>query len=271
MDAALGEAGLEPVRSEVVEAKEFGDVIRGAAGTVDTVLVAGGDGSLSAALPALLETKLALGILPMGTANNLARTLGLPTDLAAAARVVGGGRLRHIDIGVANDRVFFTTASLGLSVRITEELSGEAKQRFGMLAYALTTLRLVREARPFHVDIVADGLAVRSRTVQVVVGNGRFYGQGLQVAQDASIDDATLDLYSLEVRHWWRLPLLAPALKRGVQGKKRDVLTLSAHEIELRTRVPHQLDLDGEVAGTTPVTFRVLRRALGVWVTGSSR
>jgi diacylglycerol kinase family enzyme len=97
-----------------------------------------------------------------------------------------------------------------------------------------------------------------------VVGNGRYYGTALPVADDARIDDARLDLYSLEIRHWWELIGLVPALRRGRQGEKDSVQALRATEFEITTRVPMDINVDGEIVTRTPARLRVLPAALQV-------
>ncbi|HYC30969.1 MAG TPA: lipid kinase, partial [Gemmatimonadales bacterium] len=230
------------------------------------VIVGGGDGTLHLALQGLVEATLPLGIIPLGTANNLARTLGIPADPLEACEVVAHGHRRPIDLGLVNGRHFFTTASIGLSVRITEELSAESKRRWGPLAYGLAALRVARRSHPFRARIRWSGGTRDTRTVQIVVGNGRYYGAAMPVAEDATIDDARLDLYSLEVRHWWQLLALAPALKRGSHGEKKTVEALRATEFEIETRTPMDIDVDGELGGRTPAHVRVVPRALEVFV-----
>jgi YegS/Rv2252/BmrU family lipid kinase len=264
----LSALGLDLLIEIAEEPSRVPDQVLRHRGEVDRVIVGGGDGTLHLALPALVESGHPLGILPLGTANNLARTLGITTDLEQACRVAAHGLRRRIDLGWVNGRPFFTTASLGLSVRITEELSAESKRRWGPIAYALTALRVIRRTRPFHADISWAGGTRHSRTVQIVVGNGRYYGCALPVAADAAIDDARLDLYSLEVRHWWELLAIAPALTRGRHGEKRTVEALHATEFEIRTREPQDVDVDGEIGGRTPATFRVLPAALEVFTPG---
>jgi diacylglycerol kinase family enzyme len=102
--------------------------------------------------------------------------------------------------------------------------------------------------------------------VQIVVGNGRYYGAALAVAHDATIDDARLDLYSLEVNHWWELLKLAPHLKRGTHVHRPEVEALRGTAFEIRTRRPMPIDLDGELGAETPAAFEVVPRALEVLV-----
>jgi YegS/Rv2252/BmrU family lipid kinase len=240
-------------------------IIREHAGRVDRVIVGGGDGTLGSAVAGLVDTGLPLGVLPMGTANNLARGLGIPTDIVAACGVAAAGEPRSVDVGVVNGHYFLTTASLGLSVAITERLDVALKRRWGILAYGAAAMRVLARVRPFHAAIRWEGRETVTRTVQIVVGNGRHYGQALTVAEDARIDDERLDLYSIELHRWWRLVGLLPALKRGRHGRRDEVLALRAREFEIHTRRPHRIDLDGELRTETPAVFRVLPGAIRIF------
>lgn len=266
VSARLTDRGLDLVIEQAAHPAVMTDLVRKHASAVDRVIVGGGDGTLNTVVQALVETGLPLALLPLGTANNLARTLEIPTDLPQACDIAAGESRRRIDLGWVNGRYFFTTASLGLSVRITAQLSTDSKRRWGPLAYALTAARVVTRSRPFHAEIRWEGGVRTSRTVQIVVGNGRYYGAALAIAEDAAIDDARLDLYSLEVRRWWELLLLAPALKRGRHGERPQVEALRATRFEIRTRTPREIDIDGEIGARTPAEFRVMPSALQVFV-----
>jgi diacylglycerol kinase (ATP) len=242
-------------------------IITGAARPgVDRVVLGGGDGTLNAGIPGLLKTGLPLGILPLGTANDLARSLGIPLDLAAAARVIAEGAPHAVDLGEVNGHKYFNVASVGFSAELAGALKAEAKQRWGKLGYTIAAFGLLRSARPFTATLMHDGKVERVKTIQVTVGNGRHYGGGLTVAEEARPDDGVFDVYSLEVAHWWRLVALLPWLRSGTQGRWRDVRAFRTTALELRTRRPRPINTDGELTTTTPAVFRLHPAALRIFV-----
>lgn len=206
----LERGGFQLQRKTCDRPGDLADAIRRAVDTADLVVLGGGDGTLSSAAPALIETGLPLGILPLGTANDLAHTLEIPMDIAEAAQVIVDGNLRRIDVGEVNDTPFFNVASLGLSIAMTRELTHDVKQRWGKLGYALVTFRALSHTRPFVAEIRAGNEVHRVRTLQIAIGNGRYYGGGLTVEEEADIDDGCLNLYSLEFDHLWKLALVYP-------------------------------------------------------------
>ena len=264
--AALGAAGVAVREERCDKAGQLGALIRAAAPEVGCVVVGGGDGTLSACLPGLMATGLPLGIMPLGTANDLARTLGIPDDPAAAAGIVAAGRRKRIDVGEANGRPFFNVASIGLGVDLTRALTRDAKKRWGVLGYAVAGLRTLGRMRSFTVMIQEGETFYRGRTVHLAIGNGRHYGGGMTVSEDAAIDDGRLSVYSLEVHSIWRLLMLLPAMRQGRQGRWQQVHTLSGVDIMVRTRRPRSVDADGEITTQTPTRFRVLPGAVEVFV-----
>jgi diacylglycerol kinase (ATP) len=231
---------------------------------VDLVIIAGGDGTVNAVIGALVGQPKALGIIPLGTANDLARTLEIPLDIPAACDVIAAGRVRQIDVTSVNGRYFCNVASIGLSVDITRRLTRQTKRRWGIYAYLLASARGLRELRHFHAVIRSPEGEIRTRSVQIAVGNGKFYGGGMVVAADATIFDHQLHIYSLEVEHWWEMLALFPALRRGSQIYWRRARTLVAGDVQISTRRPRTIDIDGELVLKTPAHFRVLPAAVSV-------
>ena len=264
---ALAAAGLEPLAFDAPEGMSCAESVTAglARGGFDRVVIGGGDGTLNAAIPGLLKAGLPFGILPLGTANDLARSLGIPFELEAAAQVIAAAAPRPIDLGEVNGHCYFNVASIGFSAELAAELKAEAKKRWGKLGYGVAALGLVRRARPFTVTLLHDGRTERVRTIQVSVGNGKHYGGGMTVSEDARPDDGLLDVYSLEMRHWWRLVALLPWLRRGTQGNWRDVRAFRTTGLELRTRRPRPVNTDGELTTHTPAVFRLRPAALRVY------
>lgn len=265
-EAALRAGGLEIRRETVDSAEDLAGKIREVASEVSCVLLGGGDGTLHAAAPALHETGLPLGILPLGTANDLARSLDIPDAPDAAAAIVLAGRIRSIDVGTVNGIPYFNAASLGLSVAVTKRLSGIMKRRFGMLAYPIAAALTVVKYRRFSVALRADGEEILTRTLQVAVGNGLYYGGGNLVDANAEIDDGILNVYSLEPRAWWRLLVMARAFRNGEHDKIREVRSLKCRTFSVTTKKPHDVSADGEIVTKTPAAFAVLRNAIRVFV-----
>ena len=265
--AAFNSLGVRYIIGQVMRSEDFSHCIRWHQEEVSGVVIGGGDGTLNLAIDALLETNLPLGLLPLGTANDLARTLELPLELAEACSVVAGGHRQSIDLGKVNGKYFFNVASCGLSIKITDALSKDLKKRWGILAYAIAAVKALLTLRRFDAEIQIDGEQIIHRhTLQIAVGNGRFYGGGLTVAKDAAIDDQRLDLYSLEVPHWWQLFFVLPALKYGRGNSRFGIHRWQGKTFELRTRSHKRLNTDGEVTTKTPAVFELCPAALDVYV-----
>ncbi|EAZ90981.1 lipid kinase [Crocosphaera chwakensis] len=262
----LNDLGFELIVAPIKSSEELPRLVRQHGHKVDLVIVGGGDGTLNGVVDSLMDMHLPLGILPLGTANDLARTLKIPFGIPQACQVIAEGHLKYIDLGWVNGKYFFNVASLGLSVDITEKLSKGAKRRWGVLAYAMTALQVMSQTRPFHARIIMNGERIDVKTIQIAVGNGRFYGGGMAVAEDATIDDQRLDLYSLELQYWWQIFPLLWRLPQGQHGDLHWVRTLEGEHFEINTRKVQEINTDGEIVTGTPAVFRVIPQSLGVFV-----
>lgn len=270
--AQLEAAGLDLIEVDLDSPQQIPELILKYAPQVDKVIVGGGDGTLNTAIAPLVETRLPLGILPLGTANDLARTLAIPPNLAVACEAIANGRLEYIDLGWVNGCYFFNIASLGMSVQIAQQVNKSAKRYLGMLAYGATALSLLVQQRPFKAEIRVDDRELGSvESMQISVGNGRYYGGGMTIAHDAAIADQRLDLYSIEIEHWWQIMRLLPALRSGNFPQSQQVRVDRGTEIEIRTDTPVAINTDGEITTQTPAVFRVLPRALAVCLPANAR
>lgn len=270
MDLALVRERLEQGGIELLEppspSSDVSETIQKNAHDAELVIVGGGDGTVNRALKGLLQARIPFGLLPLGTANDLARTLELPTDPLAACDVILAGRTQLIDVGLVNGQPFLNVASIGLASKVTQQLSHAAKSRWGVLAYFLAAVKAVFQGRPFSVEIDCEGETLRTRTWQVTVGNGRSYGGGLTIHEGARIDDGLLNLYSLEVKHLWHILPLLPAMRRGTLDSIHAFRTMQSTRLEVRPiGRARSITADGELIGKTPAVFQVHPRALVVY------
>ncbi|MGN8157556.1 lipid kinase [Salinisphaera sp. RV14] len=236
------------------------------AGDVDVVVLGGGDGTLNLASKAMLDCGKPMAVLPLGTANDFARTLLIPTDLAAACDNVVDGIDHGIDLGQCNDVYFLNVASIGLAVRACEYRSDTAKKWLGSLGYATNVFSAVRDTEAFRAEVRFEGRSEHLESIQIAVGNGRYFGGGLAVASDAALDDGRLDLYSLKPQPLPSLIAMLPGLVRGPHKAMQGVQLFESTAFEIHTEQPMAINTDGEILTATPATFRVWPRVLTVKV-----
>lgn len=188
----------------------------------DLVVVGGGDGTIAEAVANLAHRDVALGVLPLGTTNNFARSLELPQDLAGAVRTLREGKVADVDVGWfestaapgapgapagENRHIFANMVSLGLSVEVAEHVPHGLKRFLGRSAYALTAARLLPGHRAFHATIRIGDRTHEMDTHQLNIANGAHHS-GQRIARDASPDDRLLAIYRLGDRRrpGWRRP-----------------------------------------------------------------
>lgn len=261
----LASSGFRLIDEQPTGGDSISDLISRHADRCDLVIVGGGDGTLNAAASALVYTGLPLGVLPLGTANDFARTMNIPLDPLKAAELIVQGRTKHVDLGEVNGHLFFNVASIGFSAELAAELTEHAKKRWGVLGYGIVAARILLRSRLFTAYLDHDGATEKIRTMQVSVGNGKHYGGGMTVEENATADDGWLDLYSLEVDHWWRLLRLLPSLRSGTQGQWDDVRAFKTTEITIRTKSPRPVNTDGELSTWTPAHFRIRPKSVLVY------
>jgi diacylglycerol kinase family enzyme len=119
---------------------------------VGSVIIGGGDGTLNAVAAGLVDTGLTLGIIPL--AYDLARTLDIPPEPAAAARIIAAGKVHPVDLGEVNAHLIFNVANIGFGVDLTRALTRESKRRFGPMGYAIGGLRAISRLRQFRAEII---------------------------------------------------------------------------------------------------------------------
>jgi diacylglycerol kinase (ATP) len=256
--AQLARAGVEPV-----EESDRG-------GPLDAIVVAGGDGTFARQISRAIELDVPIGLVPLGTFNDLARTLSIPFDLGAACALIASGKTRRIDVARVNGVYYATEASVGISSRIAKLQKPADKQRFGLGAVLLSVLRAIRLARPFQAEIAYDGEHASVRTIQLTVANSQRFG-GIITVDDAAIDDGWLDLYAVDGEGFLPLIGVFSAIVSHQGRFAKGLRTFRSTAFSVSTRRRHRITADGEPAGTTPARFEILRAALRVFATEQNR
>jgi diacylglycerol kinase (ATP) len=233
----------------------------------DLLIVGGGDGTISEAARHLAHRDMVLGVLPLGTTNNFARSLGLPLSFSAAMAVLIDGQVTDVDLGQAGDRAFANLVSVGMSVQVAAHVPAGLKRLAGRAAYPLTALTRLPGHQAFQARITtADGDTRQLRTHQLNIANGSFHA-GAPITKDASADDRLLLAYALGAHT--RRHLLVATARHMLTGWRRtltDAPFLATADLRLETDPPLLLDIDGEIRGHTPVRIHILPKALRVMV-----
>jgi YegS/Rv2252/BmrU family lipid kinase len=234
------------------------------------LILGGGDGTVSSVVDFLAHHDSVLGLLPLGTANDFARTLDIPQDIEGACKTIAEGKLVDVDLGLAGDNYYVNVASVGLGVEATRALSPWLKRSTGPLAYPAAAIRAFLKHEPFSVRMTfpdGDHESVEyDRLLQVAVGNGRFYGGGMVVAPESGIDDSTLDIYAIELGRHRNLLGIARYLRSGDFIKMEGVHHFRTSSVRIETDPEMAVNIDGEVVARTPQNFSVARNALNVLV-----
>lgn len=238
-------------------------------GGYDMIVAAGGDGTVSAVADALTGQETPLGILPLGTANVLARELGIPVDLAEACQLlVGAHDLKSIDAMKVKDRYYLTQVGIGIDSMMIRDTDRASKRRFGRVAYLWTAFTRLIGFEPQQFTIECDGQVVRSRASQVVVANSGILGQPpFRWGPDIAIDDGRIDVCIVRAHTLLAYVSLARMVIQGHRERSQKVRYLKVEKrVVIATKRALPVQADGEIIGETPVEVAVTPRALRVVV-----
>ena len=236
----------------------------GALGAIDAVFTLGGDGTAMEVVGALAGTGVPVGVLPGGTGNLVARTLGTPRDAGRAVAALLGGRVARVDLGVVRAagsgpaRHFAFSAGVGVDAYMIGQTPARWKRRFGIPAYAFMAARAVFAGERFPVHVTADDREWRGRAAAVMVVNfGAILGDLLPFGPDILADDGRLDLCVFAPRS------AADAVRVLARLARRDfrpdpaLVYLPGHTFRIVPDQPQPAQADGEMLGLTPLTVRV--------------
>lgn len=226
---------------------------------VDLVIVWGGDGTVNEAGGALIGTETAIGLVPAGSGNGLAASLGVPRESGAAISRALDGRRRTIDVGIVNSRPFFNIAGIGVDARIAKRFNERAFGKRGAWPYFLIGIREGCTYCSQEYDVELDGDSRRLRALLIAFANGREYGSGARLAAAASLDDGFLDAVVVEdravVARFWH----ARHLASGTPSLAPRVISRRVQRASVRAPGLIEYHVDGEIGtaeGEVKVSIR---------------
>lgn len=267
----LAAAGHE-VEASVVMPEQFDrEIERACRKDLEALIVGGGDGSVRFAATSLLDSPTALGVLPLGTINRLARDIGMPLDFRAAAHALATARTQSIDVAEVNGRIFVCNAILGLTThfsRTRQHLRGRPLDE-RLRGYWSAVRNLLRSRRRVAVRI-EDGVRRQSlRVLSLAVTNNVYAEEPGLTMRRAELDGGQLAVYAGKHSSGWRMAASAVRVLFGGLSDDRDVVQLSAPTLRIGVRgrrvVP--ISIDGEIEDlSTPLVFAIRPRALRVLV-----
>lgn len=244
---------------------------------LDAVLVAGGDGTINEAINGLAHSAVALGVLPTGTANVWAQEIGLPipnlfigdaSALLAAASLLADGEIRMLDLGQIGERFFMLYGSVGFDAHVVGQIEAQKdlKSQLGGMAYYLAGAAAAWQFSGTRTWLTIDGRQIQRSIWAVMAANTQLYGGVMRIAADALADDGLLDIVVVEgYGPWATLRHYASFILRGIWADPQ-VEVFRGRRLDIHTRQPMPVQVDGDAAGMTPITIRVVPAALKVIV-----
>lgn len=230
----------------------------------DALVLGGGDGTISSLVDHLVGSDVALGLLPLGTANSFVRSLGLPMDLEEAINVIAAGHRRTIDLGMIDKDYFANFAAMGMSPLIATTIPHGLKIWTGRIGYALWAAIQGLRFRPFQLTISDEhGRSATLCALEVRIANGSYQG-GAELVAGAEVDSGEIVVQVVEGRTHGRLALSWILTLLRLPHLDRATRRFNARSFRIETDPALPISIDGEVLAKTPVTAKVAPHVITV-------
>lgn len=235
------------------------------------VIVAGGDGTIEAVARGLMHTQTVMGIIPLGTRNNIAASLDIPCDLTQAIQTLVEGESGRFDMGKANNHYFVEVVGVGLEATLfpcgDEVKEGIKKNYLTAFKSAFSGIQTFLQFKPHRLVLRLDGGRMRRlRTLQVNICNSPRYGVQFSLAPDAKMNDGKLDVIYIDKPSKWDYLRHFFKAMRGERLPHKRLNIHRAAKIEIRSYPSLEVHADGQCLGTTPITVEVVPKALLICV-----
>jgi YegS/Rv2252/BmrU family lipid kinase len=261
----LKAAGIELMDAHAVRNPEVMEpIVKAAIARAPMVIIGGGDGTLSSMVDHFVGTDTVMAVLPLGTANSFARTLGLPLDIDGAIEVIASGRRKRIDLGIIDGDYFANVAALGLSPLIADTVPHGLKRFLGIVGYVVWAVRVAFRFRPFRLRITQDdGTVVEKWATEARIANGSFHG-GVELIEGARVDSGEMVIQAVTGKSLAGLAWSWFATLFKLRHRAQTVTEWRGRRMNLEARPRQKVSIDGEVSAKTPVVVECARGAIDV-------
>lgn len=222
----------------------------------DLLILGGGDGTISGLVDLMVGHDVILAILPLGTANSFARTLGVPLTVDGAVEVIRAGHHRRIDLGKIDRDYFANCAAIGISPQIAESVPHGLKKVFGKLGYLGWAGFQFSRFQPFTLFIDDGEKKRKMRVVEVRISNGPYHG-GTWLVDEASVSSGEIVVQAVRGHYKRKLLFNWAASVLGLPARHHDTISFSGKTLSVDTEPRLPISIDGEVLAHTPVTARI--------------
>ena len=261
----LAAAGIDLIDAHVVhDPKVMEPVVKAAIARVPMVIVGGGDGTLSAVVDHFVGKDTIFAVLPVGTANSFARSLGLPLDLDGAIDVIAYGRRKRIDLGMINGDYFANVAALGMSPLIADTVPAWLKRYLGIFGYLIWATRVAFKFRPFRLRITReDGAIENVWATEARIANGTHQG-GILLVEDASLESGEMVIQAVTGKGLPGLAWSWFATLFKLRHRDQTVTEWRGRHMILDSKPRQKISIDGEISAKTPIAVECARGAIEV-------
>ncbi len=261
----LTSAGVALIEAHAInDPDQMAPAIRDAIGKAPMVIIGGGDGSLSTNVGYFVGQDTVFAIIPLGTANSFAGTLGIPADIDSAVDVIANGKRKWIDLGRINGDYFVNAAAIGLSPLIAQTVPHKLKRYLGILGYLIWAMWCAVRFRPFKVIVENDdGRKDKLWATEVRIANGTHHG-GVELIESQTIDSGEIVIQAVTGKSVWGLGWSWIATMLKLRARHGTIREFRGRHMTLDTRPRLKISVDGEIAAKTPVTVSVARHVIEV-------
>lgn len=254
----LRAAGIDLIEAIAVKKPEDMDkAVIDAVAKAPMVILGGGDGTISGNVDHFVGKETVLAILPLGTANSFAKTLGIGDELDPAVDTIARGKPKRIDLGMIDGDYFANAAALGLSPLIADTVPHNLKRYLGMVGYTLWAIRVAFKFRPFRLRIrTDDGQVHKTWATEVRIANGTHHG-GVELVESQELDSGDIVIQAVTGKSLWGLAWSWFSTLFKLRNRDLTTTEWRGNKLTLEARPVQKISIDGEIAATTPVTIEV--------------